>query len=138
ALLFAQISDLLHASSDARSPVHSRSHPREEVHLCFHQPPGPRHDYQLWLICLEDFHDPFGDSLGGRQEGSGHGRHWEVHLLHQSRRCPGLADTAEDEHRAADSSVAVIGPQHTSKANEAILTGRIDLRVGETYATTQG
>src|SRR6266568_493241 len=137
-LLFAQISDLLHANSDARSLVHLRSHVWEGVHQCFHQPPRSRHDDELWFICLEDFHDPSGDSLGGGQEGSGHGRHWEVHLLQRSRRCPGLADTAEDEYGAADSSVAVIGPQHTSKANEAILTGRIDLGMGETDATTQG
>src|SRR5258708_16463897 len=122
-LSFAEINDLLHD----RGPhlAHHRPHPRKEIHERPHQPTGSRHDHDLCLITPNALENRLGYCLWWRQEGFVHGRHVQVHLLH--RPCPraGAADTAEDEHRTADSSFAVIRPQPPSKADDPTLASRI-------------
>ena len=85
-LSLAEISDLLHASSDTRPPVHHRPHPWKEGHLGPHQPTRPGHDHHLCFITADALYDRFGDGLSRGQEGFAHGRHLEVHLLKRPHR----------------------------------------------------
>src|SRR6266566_5927698 len=133
-LSFAEIDDLLHG----RGPhlAHHRPHPRKEIHERPQQPTGSRHDHDLCLITPNALQDRLSYGLGWRQEGLVHSRQVQVHLLHRPCSSASAADTAEDEHRTADASFAVIGSQHAGKADQTIFRCGIDFGIWEADATS--
>src|SRR5437588_10611996 len=121
ALSVAEIDDLLR--NEGTHLAHHRPRPRKEIHERPHQPTGSWHNHDLCLITPDALQDRLSDGLWWRQEGFVHGRQVQVHLLHRPCPSPSSADTAEDEHRTADASCAVIGAQHAGKTHPPTFSG---------------
>src|SRR5215831_9331109 len=135
-LPFAKISDLLHDLSASRHLIHYWPQPGEERHERSQEATGSGHDDDLRLIKPDALQDRLSYSLWWGHGSFAHSRHGQVHFLHRACTCSSVSDGAEDQYGTADSCLAIISPQHTSKGNETIFRCRIDFGKREADATS--